>query len=251
MLSDGKQSTQTGRIAIGVIGDFQPDFPPHAATNAALEHTAVALGIAIHVQWLDTESLRDIDPDSLARYDALWCAPGSPYKSLEGAVHAIRLARERDWPLLGTCGGFQHVVIEYARNVLGVEEAQHAEYDPYSSNLFISELTCSLAGRTMSIEPLKGSRIGKLYGQAEVREQYYCNFGLNPEYRECLEEAGLKVVGSDQDGEARIIELPQQRFYVATLFVPQLNSKPGSPHPLVRGFLEVALQPVPSSGARL
>lgn len=136
---------------VGVIGDFDPAFPPHVATDAALRHAAERLGASVEVRWLATELLAEDDAARALAADALWCAPGSPYRSLEGALGAIRWARERDVPFLGTCGGFQHVVIEYARNVLGFADAQHAEYDPYASRLFVSELSCSLAGRRMQV----------------------------------------------------------------------------------------------------
>jgi len=132
------------------------------------------------------------------------CAPWSPYKSLDGALRAIRFAREADVPLLGTCGGFQHVVIEYARNVLGFEDAQHAEYDPYTSELFVSELSCSLAGKRMEVRLADGSRAAQFYDGTEATEEYYCNFGLNPEHQRLLHAGGLRVVGTDQDGEARV-----------------------------------------------
>ncbi|MHB2000395.1 MAG: CTP synthase C-terminal region-related (seleno)protein [Solirubrobacteraceae bacterium] len=236
-------------MAVGVIGDFQPEFRPHKATNMALEHAAAALGITIDAQWLGTIALREVAWEKLEKFDALWCAPGSPYRSLEGALCAVRFARECDRPLLGTCGGFQHMVLEYARNVLGVVDAQHAEYDPYSSELFVSELSCSLAGNTMSIKLAADSLAGSLYGSGNVLEQYYCNFGLDPRHRQRLEDAGLRVVGEDQDGEARVIELPQLRFYLATLFVPQMHSAPGSPHPLVIGLLKAALTKTVQSSA--
>jgi len=230
-------------LTVGVIGDFQADFPPHPATDSALEEAAAALALRLDVRWLSTPGLVAAGPETLAEHDALLCAPGSPYHSLDGAVHAIRFAREHDRPLLGTCGGFQHMVIEYARNVLGIVEAQHAEYDPYASELFISELTCSLAGQTMSIGLEPGSLVADLYGEDEVTEQYYCNFGLNPAHQERLDEAGFRVVGKDQDGEARVLELPDLRFYVATLFVPQLKSRPGAPHPLLVALLKAAARP--------
>lgn len=232
-------------VSVGVIGEFNLDFPPHIATNAALEHAAAALGVEVEVRWLDTAGLQDLPSDELAGHDALWCAPGSPYRSMEGALRAIRLAREADWPFIGTCGGFQHVVIEYARNVLGFQDAQHAEYDPYASELFISELSCSLVGEVMSVRLLPGSRAADLYGQGEVSEQYYCNFGLNPVHQERLDQGGLRVVGIDRDGEARVLELPDRRFYLATLFVPQLSSRPDSPHPLISAYLRTALESQP------
>lgn len=251
--SNGKPPLTGRPVSVGVIGDFQADFPPHPATNEALEHAAAALGMRLEVRWLGTAALREIALEEIAEHDGLWCAPGSPYQSMVGALRAIRLAREHDRPLLGTCGGFQHMVIEYARNVLGIEEAQHAEYDPYASELFISPLTCSLAGKTMSIELVARSLAADLYGKPQVREHYYCNFGLNPAHRARLEGAGLEVVGTDQDGEARLIELPNHRFYLATLFVPQLRSRPERPHPLVVAFLRAAVPAVESAvtaGAR-
>lgn len=233
--------TGSQSISVGVIGDFNPEFPPHVATNAGLEHAAAALGARVEIRWLDTTPLEDVDLAELANHDALWCAPGSPYRSLDGALRAIRFARESDWPFIGTCGGFQHVVIEYARNVLGFEDAQHAEYDPYASDLFISQLSCSLVGQTMSVRLEPGSRAASFYEQDEVAEQYYCNFGLNPAHQGRLHEGGLGVVGTDQNGEARVLELPDRRFYLATLFVPQLSSSPSSPHPLITAYLQAAL----------
>jgi CTP synthase (UTP-ammonia lyase) len=230
-------------LSVGVIGDFDPEFPPHPATNSALEHSADALGATVDVRWHATDALLDADLDRALAHDALWCAPGSPYRSLDGALRAIRFAREGDVPLLGTCGGFQHVVLEYARNVLGFEDAQHAEYDPYASELFISELSCSLAGQTMAVELSGDSRAARFYERTETTERYYCNFGLNPEHQRLLHDGGLRVVGVDQAGEARVLELPDRRFFVATLFVPQLSSSPSSPHPLITAYLRAAMQP--------
>lgn len=227
-------------IRVGVVGDVDPSFRPHTATNEALEHAASAEGVRVDVEWLPTLPLEDHAAETVRPFDALWCAPGSPYRSLTGALQAVRFARERGWPFIGTCGGFQHVVIEYARNVLGFEDAQHAEYDPYASNLFVSELACSLAGRTMRVTIERDSKVATFYGTERVEEQYYCNFGLNPDHQERIHEGGLRVVGADQDGEARILELPGHPFYVATLFVPQLTSSEEKPHPLITAYLDAA-----------
>lgn len=138
--------------------------------------------------------------------------------------------------------GFKHVVLEYARHVLLIADAQHAEYDPDASVLFVSRLTCSLIGKTMQVHLVPTSRAFHLYQRAVVSEQYYCQFGLNPAYQTALHEGGLRVVGVDQDGEARILELPDHPFFLATLFVPQLTSSPGHPHPLITAYLRTALQ---------
>jgi len=231
-----------GAVSIGVIGDFDPAFPPHVATDAAIGHSAQSLGATARVRWLATDMLAEAELTDILVDDAYWCAPGSPYKSLEGALRAIRFAREGDAPFLGTCGGFQHVVLEYASNVLGFKDAQHAEYDPYASDLFVTELSCSLAGQRMDVQLAPGSRVAGFYGRDETEEEYYCNFGLNPEHQGLLHEGGLRVAGTDQDGEARVLELPDRRFFVATLFVPQLRSSADAPHPLITAYLRTAIK---------
>ncbi len=183
----------------------------------------------------------EADLTDIEAADVLWCAPGSPYRSVAGTVAALRYGREHGVPTLGTCGGCQHMVIEYARHVLGFQDAQHAEYDPYASHLFVSELTCSLAGKTMPVSLTAGTLVAGLYGQGEVEEQYYCNFGLNPAHQRALHDAGFRVAGVDGDGEARVLELPEHPFYMATLFVPQARSRPDLPHPLIVGLLRAAV----------
>jgi CTP synthase (UTP-ammonia lyase) len=223
-------------LTIGIVGERDPSFPPHIATDAALAHTGEALNIDIDARWIGTN-----DPSAVEDADAIWCAPGSPYRSLEGALAALKYGRERGVPTLGTCGGCQHMLLEFARNMLGFADAAHAEYDPYASRLFVTPLECVIAGKTMRVRIEPGSGAAALYGgAAEVEEQYYCNFGLNPSYRGMLEEGGLRVTGADADGEPRVFELEGHPFYVATLFVPQTRSEPGLPHPVVTGFVRAA-----------
>lgn len=230
----------TAHVQIGIIGDYSPDFHPHRATDAAIQHAADSLGLTASAEWLPTPSL-DGDPAArLRHYDALWCAPGSPYQSMSGALAGIRFARERGWPFIGTCGGFQHVVLEYARNVLGFADAAHAESDPDASTLFIAALACSLVGKTMRVHIDPHARVAAMYQRSVVEEQYYCQFGLNPRYQALIHEGGLRVVGVDDDHEARIVELPDHPFFVATLFVPPLTSTPERPHPLIVAYLQAA-----------
>lgn len=227
-------------INIGIIGDYDCQRPSHKATNEALHHGADDLGINLKLQWLPTEALeKDID-NTLNKFDGLWCAPGSPYKSIKGALHAIQFARENDTPFIGTCGGFQHAVIEYAQNKLGLKTISHVEYDPYTSNLFISALSCSLIGETRKILIARNSKVYAFYNRTEVEERYNCNFGLNPNYQKIIDESGFKVVGTDEKGEARILELPQNNFFIATLFQPQLSSLPTNPHKLIIAYLTCA-----------
>jgi CTP synthase (UTP-ammonia lyase) len=160
---------------------------------------------------------KDVE-ERLEQFDVLLCSPGSPYQSMRGALNGVQFAREFDRPFLGTCGGFQHVVIEYARNVMEFADAQHAEYDPHASRLFITPLSCSLVGKTMKVRVIPGSRASDAYGRTEVEEQYHCNFDLNPDYKKAVDEAGLRTSGMDEDGEVRILELPDRRFFIATPF---------------------------------
>ena len=188
----------------------------------------------ITADWISTD---DIDHKLFERYSGIWIAPGSPYKNMDKTVWAIRYARENNIPCFGTCGGFQHMVIEYARNVLGFKDAQHAEYDPYASSLFISQLSCSLAGREMQLEFAPESKIAKIYGSLSAQEDYYCNFGVNPDCIGDLKQGLLNISGSDAEGEIRVIEDPDHPFFIGTLFVPQMRSTAEKPHPLVTAFL--------------
>jgi CTP synthase (UTP-ammonia lyase) len=142
--------------------------------------------------------------------------------------------------VLGTCAGFQYLVIEYARNVLGLGDADHAEWNPLASRLLVAPLACSLAGQRAEVELLPGSRAHASYGVGRVSEEYRCSFGLNPAYEPALERAGLRVTGRDREGAARVVELHDRPFYVGTLYVPQLSSSPERPHPLLLAFLQAA-----------
>ena len=222
---------------IALLGDYSPENPRHVATHAAIEHSCRHINACCEASWVATDA---IDQSLFKRYSAIWVAPGSPYKNMEKALWAIRYAREQGVPCFGTCGGFQHMIIEYGRNVLGFVDAQHAEYDPYASNLFISRLECALAGREMTLRFAPDSRTAEIYGMPTAKEEYYCNFGVNPDRVGLLKNSSLKVAGSDQEGEIRIIELPDHPFFIGTLFVPQTRSAEDRPHPLVTAFVKAA-----------
>lgn len=220
---------------IAIVGEYNEDFEPHPATNAAIAHSCSALGVDVAHDWV---SSADLDNEILEEFQGLWVAPGSPYKDMQKTLTAIRFSREQQMPTFGTCGGFQHIMIEYARNVLNIVEANHAEYDPYASCLFISELACSLAGRKMNLHLKEGSQVADIYGATEVVEQYYCNFAVNPDYLDQIQHGPLKIVGSDSEGVVRAVELPGHPFFIGTLFVPQVLSTPTTPHPLVSAFVK-------------
>ena len=224
---------------IAIIGDYNAGNQSHVATGNAVGHCSAALGLAVEHRWVGTEELAQPQGmKRLAEFSGFCIAPGSPYKSMRGVLSAIRMAREQRIPLLGTCGGFQHIILEYARNVLGFADAGHEVTDPQASRHFISRLTCSLVGRTMSITLQPDSLVARSYDRTEIQEQYRCNFSVNPDYVGVLRSSALRIVGSDDQGVVRVVELAGHPFFVGTLFVPQLTSARSAPHPLVSGFVK-------------
>jgi CTP synthase (UTP-ammonia lyase) len=190
---------------------------------------------------LDRNFSTDDTPAQLAFVDGVWLAPGSPYASMEGALATVRYARETALPFLGVCGGFQHALIEYARNVAGLLDADHTESNPGAATAVIAPLSCSLVGKAAPVFLDPTCRAASIYGRWRVVEKYHCNYGLNPAYREALQRAGLRVVGEDDQGDTRVVELPGHPFFIATLFQPQLESSRGAPAPLVRAFADAAI----------
>jgi len=230
-----------GELFVGIIGDFNPNSETHAATDLAFHHAATRIGVPVDIEWVSTLALEEREGERLDKFDAFLYAPGSPYRSMEGALNGIRFAREGDRPLLGTCGGFQHIVIEYARNVMGIRDAEHAEEHPNAPNLFITPLSCSLVGKVEEVRLSPGSKAFGIYKGPQTLERFYCNYGLNPARRVEVERAGLRPSGFDSGGEVRILELPRANFFIATLFVPQVSSSEDRPHPMIRALLEAAV----------
>jgi CTP synthase (UTP-ammonia lyase) len=165
-------------------------------------------------------------------------------------LKGIEFARRRDWPFLGTCGGFQYALIECVRNVLGIKDADSAENNSGSKNIIIYPVACAVPDRAKGAPKLSGpipeirlrpgSYLQSYYSQDTVAEQFFCNFEVNPDYEWAAMEAGFPVVARGPQGEIRAIESPTHRFYIATLFQPQLSSKPDKPHPLVQAFVQAA-----------
>ncbi len=237
-------------IRIGILGDFNPEFRSHHATNDALQHTAAKIGLPVESAWIPTPSLVAGDAKKiLEKFDGLWASAGSPYKSFEGMLKGIEFARRNDWPFLGTCGGFQYTVIECARNVLGIADADSAENNSGSKNIVIYPVACAmpdaagepkLHGMVPEIRLRPGSYLQSFYGKDTVSEEFFCNFEVNPDFEYAVMEAGFPVVARGPGGEIRAIESPTHRFFVATLFQPQLSSTADNPHPLVLAFVQAA-----------
>ena len=224
-------------IRIGLIGDYSKEVRAHEAIPRAL--SLIAENRDFETVWVPTAVLEEADLVNLLQYDALWCVPGSPYRSMEGALRAIRFAREKSIPFLGTCGGFQHAVIEYFRNVLNLAEADHRETNPDAAEPVVTALSCSLAGKDGTIYFEPASQISRIYGKGQTVESFHCNYGFNPDYYSRV-KGKLHISGWDENREARVVELDGHPFYIATLFQPELSAFQDQRHPVVRAFFQAA-----------
>ena len=224
---------------LAFIGDFNPAVIAHQAIPPALQLAAKHTGRTVTWEWIGTETITEAPPQ-LSAYDAIWCVPASPYRSMAGALAAIRFARESGRPFLGTCGGFQHALIEFARDVAGIASADHAETNAGAENLVVTPLSCSLVEPRGGIAFTPGSQLHRVFAGQPTQEGYHCRYGVNPAYRARLETAGLRFTGFDDAGDIRAFELPGHPFFVGTLFQPERSALRGLRHPLIEAFITAA-----------
>ncbi|WP_435930017.1 CTP synthase C-terminal region-related (seleno)protein [Dryocola sp. BD613] len=226
-------------LRIALVGDFNPAVIAHQAIPQALDNAAAVVGVTADYDWLPTPEVTSAE--DLIGYDAIWCVPASPYQNDDGAFLAIRYARENAIPFLGTCGGFQYSIVEYARNVMGWDDAGHAEMDS-DGRLVIAPLTCSLLEKSDVIELAEDSKIARAYGTTKIEEGYHCNYGIAELFTAALESYPLKATGWDKQGEIRAVELTDHPFFVGTLFQHERNALKDQPAPLVEALLRAAQQ---------
>jgi CTP synthase (UTP-ammonia lyase) len=205
-------------IRIGLIGDFNQQQRAHQAIPKAL----AAASDEVECVWIPTETAAE--KTSLADIDGIWCVPGMPYRSADGAMAAIRHARITRTPFLGTSAGFQYALIEYARNVLGRSQADHQKSNPKAGVPLITPLGCALAGVKARVHFRPGSKLHRAYGKTESIEEYHCSFGFNNRYRRILEGGDLCVGAVDDQDEIRAVEIDAHPFFVATLFQPGMQN---------------------------
>src|SRR5215469_15732816 len=191
---------------VALVGDYKPSVPAHQAIPIALNLAAAHHGVSIEAKWIHTSQIRRAE-DEFAPYHGIWCVPASPYENTLGALEAIRFAREQQVPFLGTCGGFQHALMEYAKNVLGMANADNAELNPGTSHPLIAALTCSLVDVEADVILEPESLLHKSYGTTRIREQYRCGYGPNPEHENALFAEEFRVTARDTDGQVRGVEL--------------------------------------------
>ncbi|MES2199344.1 MAG: hypothetical protein V4489_04170 [Chlamydiota bacterium] len=221
-------------VRIALVGDYSATSLAHQGIPLSIDLAAKALNTEVSFSWIPTKSLDSTTLPHLLEYHGIWCVPGSPYENMEGVLEAIKIARENKIPFLGTCGGFQHTVLEYARNVLLLPRSDHLESNPKTSFALISPLTCSLL-----------SQIERIYGEKHIFEMFNCNYGVNPAYQYLLEKhSELHITGVDQSKNVRVVELKSHPFFIATLYQPERLALTGSCHPLIKAFIEAATKSV-------
>jgi CTP synthase (UTP-ammonia lyase) len=217
---------------LALVGDRSDAVLAHLRIPVILD----ALGrdaAPLDAYWLPS---RSIDPASdLTGFDGIWVLPGSPYENVAGVLHAIETARTTGIPFLGTCGGFQHMLLELARNVCGLD-VHHGESAGPDQDALLVPLACSLLGEEDGITVLPGTLAAQIMGAGPTTERYFCSYGLDDRYLAMLVEHGLVVSGRDDAGALRLGELAGHPFYLGSLFQPELSSDATWIHPILVAF---------------
>ena len=228
---------ETTKFAL--LGDQSDDVIAHRAIPPAIQIAANQLSIDCTSEWIHSS---EIDTSALTEYSGIWCVPASPYADQKKIINAIRHTRENQMPFLGTCGGYQHAVLEFAQNVLNHNEADSAEDNPDTSMPLINAMFCSLREKPGKIQFSRQSLLRSIYQTDHTEEQYNCGFGVNTEYLQLFDNSDMAFTGFDTDGDPRAIELANHPFFVGTAFQPERSSLKQQTHPLITSFVKAALK---------
>jgi CTP synthase (UTP-ammonia lyase) len=227
------------QTTIAGLGDRDPAYLTHREIDAAMRLAPEG----VEIRWVATDSE---EAHEIAAFDGVWVLPGTPYRDDEVAYEAIRVAREHELPILGTCGGFQYMAVEFARNVAGITSAAHAETDPDGEELIAVPLGCSLVGQERTVTVVSGTRLAALVGTDPFAGFHWCGYGLGSGYVERLKAAGLVISAYADDAGVEGFELSDHPFYVATLFQPQVGSSERTElHPLLAALVEASRNRIP------
>jgi len=215
-------------------------------------HVSSSLKTKIDLKWIDSETLEK--EKNLSAYfenvDAILIPGGFGYRGVEGKINAIKYAREHKIPFLGVCLGFQLCVVEYARNILGYEDANSTEFVETKHpviDLLPEQRNIDRLGGTMRLGAHKimikeGTLAHRIYGTTEIYERHRHRYEVNPDYIEELEKAGMVFSGKDEEGRRmEILELPEHPFFIASQFHPEYKSRPLKPSPLHLALIKAAI----------
>ncbi|MEO6994436.1 MAG: hypothetical protein ABI273_12450 [Lacunisphaera sp.] len=228
------------RREIILLGERDLSKRAHLGIEASIEIFRRQVDPTIAFQWVATSEIASRGPErALGSATGIWCVPGSPYESTDGPLQAIRYAREQRRAFLGTCGGFQHALMEYCRNVLG-REAVHQEVATGATAPLIVKLTCSLVGANARVIAVPGSSFAELLESGESIEEFNCNYGLATALESIFVGSDLKFTAYDEAKQVRAFQLERHPFFVGTLFQPERRALTDVLHPVVRAFLQQA-----------
>src|SRR5689334_17129317 len=235
-------------VSIGLIGKYVEYEDSYKSLKEALLHGALAHRLKLNIHWIESESLSWPEcARHLEQFDGILVPGGFGKRGIEGMITAIRYARENRVPYFGICLGMQTMVIEFARNVCGMEHANSTEFDPATPDRVIYKLRelkgVDELGGTMRLGAYpcvlaEGSRAREAYGMAQISERHRHRYEFNREHEQSLIEGGLRVTGQTPDGVyVEICELPDHPWYLGCQFHPEFKSKPLEPHPLFKAFV--------------
>ena len=238
---------------IAIVGKYVGLHDSYLSVREALYHGGYENSADVEVLWVDSEYLTEENVDAeLSRADGILVPGGFGDRGIEGMLLACSYARVRNIPYLGICLGMQISVIEYARNVLGIADANSREFAEVGANCVIDlmeeQLTVIRKGGTMRLgaypcKVMAGTLLEKTYGVPEISERHRHRFEYNNEYRERLVDAGLSVCGTSPDGLlVEAVEVPANRFHIGVQFHPEFKSRPDRAHPLFREFIAASLE---------
>ncbi len=243
-------------VTIGIVGKYVEYEDSYKSLKEALVHGALAHNLKLQLNWIEAEGLETGDQSSveaqLEGYDGLLVPGGFGKRGIEGMLIAIRYARENKVPYFGICLGMQTACVEFARNVVGLEDANSSEFDQATPHRVIYKLrelrgveelggTMRLGAWTCKIEP--NTLAHEIYGKLEISERHRHRYEFNREYEEPMVAAGLRISGSTPDGTyVEIVELPDHPHFIGCQFHPEFKSKPLEPHPLFSTFIAAAYE---------
>ncbi|MCA8984824.1 MAG: CTP synthase [Planctomycetaceae bacterium] len=239
-------------VTIAVVGKYIEHLDAYKSIYESLDHAGYGSRTRVIVKRVSADELEEHDPELLLRgVDGILVPGGFGMRGVEGKILAARFAREKQIPYFGICLGMQCAVIEYARNVLGLQDANSTEFEAKTGNpvicLLEEQKKITYKGGTMRLGAqtchlTEGSHSRELYGASQSEERHRHRYEFNPEYRERIEQAGMRIAGTSPDGNlVEIVEVADHPWYVAVQFHPEFQSKPLKPHPLFAGFINASL----------
>ncbi len=241
------------QVTIGLVGKYVQLHDAYLSVAEALRHAGYACNARVEIRWIDSEGVTEATAaETLAGCDGLIVPGGFGDRGVEGMVETARYARENDIPYLGICLGMQVAVIEFARSVCGLADANSGEFAPESPHKVIDFLpdqdeTVSKGGTLrLGAYPCRiaeGSVMRRCYGVPEIRERHRHRYEFNNDYRALLQDKGLCLCGKSPDGAiVEAVELSEKRFFVGVQFHPEFKSRPNHPHPLFVGLISASLE---------